>query len=1007
MNSELLYSFVDMVVNNVDLIHGQATTIDLLEVTSSSQLFYKTFVECFPDALVKDLIKQNYTLLHSNPDAIEAEQKEGIADVLKLTDNNMPSLPSQNMIVFRCESAEKAQVMIPKLKELLKDGGFLLVVYNSKMQSGPADDLIKTLNLKVDFFEDSKLQSIGEDCGMVHICDKKLSATSLPVGLMMFRRKNKTICRNNTKFVHIGVQDYETWFEPLKEHLEQTNELNDQRLWLVSKFDAEKSSKFVSGLVGFAKSLRLEENGNQIRCIIDTTVDRVDLFNSKYKKIIEQDLVINIYDDEVGWGNFIPVSIEKQVNKYHDNNYSYLRALKQGDMSSLTWVDSDIGFKVKNSNKKLIDIHYSALNFRDIMFASGKLDSEAIPGIHPNIAQDSILGLEYTGVEKATNARVMGITPYKGLATALQVTKEDEDFIWPVPSNWSLEEAATVPVVYATALYALILRGRLVPGESVLIHSGCGGVGLAAINICMSMGCTVFTTVGSDNKRQYLAEKFPKLVNPVNKIFNSREISFEADLLKVTNGKGVDVILNSLAEDKLQASLNCLAENGRFLEIGKVDFIQNNPLFAHQLSANQSFHGVLLDALFKYGDHTYLPTRLLAEKKKLKQLVLKGIEEGVVKPLDRTVFEKDRVEDAFRYMSTGRHIGKVIVRVRDGQANATRSMKTSYCHPEKSYVVLGGAGGFGLEVVQWLVHKGAKKIVICSRRGIREPYQFYAINRIKNKGVKVVVSQADVTTKDGCRNLLMQADKEGPVGGIFNGAVVYRDSLFKDQTIEQFKEVCGPKAEATLYLDQLSRQLCPELDYFVVFSSLSCGRGNAGQTNYNYANGLMDSVCVDRVANGFPGQSIQWGVVGDVGIVSETSASNDVILLGTMAQRMHSCLDTIDKCLQDGAPIHLSYVNAIEKTGASADENGDILNVVTRLLGLKDISNIEPSTSFGALGLDSLIAVEIKQILEKATGNTMTVKEIRDFTIANLMQLSKNRAAPAASEAANEEVKSS
>ncbi|KAI1293571.1 Fatty acid synthase [Halotydeus destructor] len=1000
-NPNALYSFLDMAVTNMELAVDKVN-FDMLEVTSSKQLMHGSFRYCFPDILVKDLVHFNYSLLHPTPEEVDAGDKDGLKEIVQWNESGLQTLPSQNFIIFKCDKIAMATEMLPKLMTALKDGGFLLVAYKAKIESEAASDILRTLNLKLDYMDYDELKAVGEQLGLVYCCDKRPYETVLPVGFMMFRRRNTKILLEKTRVVELGVLDYANWFEKLREMMKEPNEENDKRIWLVSKLDENLSSRLVTGLVGFTKSLRLEENGCQLRCLIDTSVEKVDLSNPKYQRIIEQDLLVNIYDDRVGWGNFMAEDVEKQeIACFHNNNYAYLRSLKQGDMSSLTWVESDIPNKLKTatgSDKTLIEIHYSALNFRDIMFASGKLDSEAIPGIHPNVAQDSILGLEYTGIDVSNNRRIMGITPYKGLATAVHVTKDEEDFIWPIPQDWTMEEAATVPVVYATALYALILRGNLVDGESVLIHSGCGGVGLAAISICMAKGCNVYTTVGSDTKRKYLAEKFPRLVSPVNRIFNSRDVSFESNILKLTDGKGVDVILNSLAEDKLQASLNCLANNGRFLEIGKVDFIQNNPLFVHQLSANQSFHGVLLDALFKYGDHTYLPPRLLAEKKQLKALVLKGIEQGVVRPLNRTVFGKDKVEEAFRYMSTGKHIGKVIVQVRDLQDRkdakaglVSRAMKTTYCCPSKSYIVLGGAGGFGLEVVQWLAHKGAKKVIISSRRGLRDPYQFYAVNRLRNKGIKVIISKCDITTMEGAKQLLLEAENEAPVGGIFNAAVVYKDSLFVDQSLEQFKEVCGPKADATLFLDQLSRQLCPELDYFVAFSSLSCGRGNAGQSNYNYANSLMDSVCVDRVANGYPGLSLQWGVIGDVGIVTETSASNDVVLLGTTAQRMFSCLDTIDKCLQDGAPIHVSFVNAQEKSGDSSLDNGDILNVVTRLLGLKDISNIDPSTNFGALGLDSLIAVEIKQILEKATGNPMSVKEIREFTIANLMQLSKNR----------------
>jgi fatty acid synthase len=231
-----------------------------------------------------------------------------------------------------------------------------------------------------------------------------------------------------------------------------------------------------------------------------------------------------------------------------------------------------------------------------------------------------------------------------------------------------------------------------------------------------------------------------------------------------------------------------------------------------------------------------------------------------------------------------------------------------------------------------------------------------------------------------------------PLGGLFNTAVVYEDALFNDMKEDMFQRVMEPKLFATLHFDELTRDKCPELDYFVTFSSISCGRGNGGQTNYNYANAAMDSVCEQRFASGLPGLSIQWGVVGDVGIVTEKTGSTEVTLLGATSQRLHSLLESLDRFLQTKCPVCLSYVKA-EKAGNSSGENVDLLRMVSRIFGIKDISALDPFASLGSLGIDSLIAVEMKQLLERATGSSMTVKEIRDVTIATLIELSKSLAA--------------
>jgi len=187
-------------------------------------------------------------------------------------------------------------------------------------------------------------------------------------------------------------------------------------------------------------------------------------------------------------------------------------------------------------------------------------------------AQDCLLGMEFSGRDESGN-RVMGLLAAKGLATVVDAHR---DFLWNIPHDWSLEEAATVPVAYATAFYALVVRGRIRAGETVLIHSGSGAVGQAAISIALRHGCRVVTTVGSASKRKYLQQRFPELSD--TSFADSRDSNFWRTLRQTTGGRGVDVVLNSLAEDKLQSSVQLLAQHGRFLEIGKFDLSNNTPL---------------------------------------------------------------------------------------------------------------------------------------------------------------------------------------------------------------------------------------------------------------------------------------------------------------------------------------------------------------------------------------------------------------------------------------------
>jgi fatty acid synthase, animal type len=183
----------------------------------------------------------------------------------------------------------------------------------------------------------------------------------------------------------------------------------------------------------------------------------------------------------------------------------------------------------------------------------------------------------------------MGLLPAKGLATVVDAHKS---YLWTVPDHWTLEQAATVPVAYATAFYSLVVRGNIRPGETVLIHGGSGAVGQAAIAIALSRGCRVLTTVGSAGKRSYLQKRFSGLTD--SSFADSRDSKFWRTILKATGGRGVDVVLNSLSEEKLQSSVQLLAQHGRFLEIGKYDLSNNTPLGKLTCASNLNAFSVLL-----------------------------------------------------------------------------------------------------------------------------------------------------------------------------------------------------------------------------------------------------------------------------------------------------------------------------------------------------------------------------------------------------------------------------
>lgn len=258
---------------------------------------------------------------------------------------------------------------------------------------------------------------------------------------------------------------------------------------------------------------------------------------------------------------------------------------------------------------------------------------------------------------------------------------------------------------------------------------------------------------------------------------------------------------------------------------------------------NISFHGVCLDSYFREGFESPNLKRFM---KRMTELINDGIKKGVVRPIQRTSFAWNEVETAFRYMSTGKHIGKVIIKMREEEPSkvliakplTVKANRRTWFNPSKSYIIVGGLGGFGLELLYWMVMRGAKKFILSSRNGFKSSYQKLYFKRLKELSnyisifdIDVTISTSNVSTLEGSNSLIEEATEKAPVGGIFNLALVLHDAYIENQTADTFKEVCDPKLNGLANLDQLSRTKCTQLEYFVCFSSLTSGRGNAGQVN--------------------------------------------------------------------------------------------------------------------------------------------------------------------------------
>ncbi|KAJ6625428.1 Fatty acid synthase [Pseudolycoriella hygida] len=762
--------------------------------------------------------------------------------------------------------------------------------------------------------------------------------------------------------VYVDGRDSE-WLEKLQTAMKESPVI------VVSERDS------CSGILGLVNCIRKEPNGNRVTCVFicDESAPPFSLDDTFYSNQLKLGLAINVFQNGQ-WGSYRHLELVQVLEEKPRSDHCYGNVLQRGDLSTLTWVQGAIDVA---RSKDLVNIQYASLNFRDVMLATGRLAVEVL-GIN-RLEQECVLGFEFAGVNK-DGQRVMGTALPGCLGTH---TVPQKHLTWIVPDEWSLKEAVTCPVVYLTVYTAFFTCNPIKRGNSILIHAGSGGIGLAAIRVALAYGLEVYTTVSNPQKKRFIMETYPQLKEC--NIGNSRDCSFEAMIKIQTDGKGVDFVLNSLSDDKLHASIRCLARGGTFLEIGKFDLANDTKIGLGDFLKEISFRSVLVDNLFTATDDTLARTSALVEN---------DLRSGIIQPLFATVFDVQDIEKAFRYLGTGKHVGKVVLKIRDDPFSSfTVPMKVVprvHFDPNLVFIIPGGLGGFGLELADWMVVRGARKLMLSSSRGITKSYQTYRIKIWEGYGTEVVVNTSDITTREGCEKLIRAAQVLGPVGGIFNLAVVLRDNILENQNVQKFAECLAPKADATLHLDQLCRKMCPQLRHFVVFSSVSCGRGNASQSNYGMANSIMERIIEKRVACGLPGKAIQWGAVGEVGLLADMAEDKlDMEISGTLQQRISSCLVELDVLLTSTDPIVGSMVVAEKRAGSGG--KGNIIDSVLNIMGIRDIKQISMTASLSEVGMDSLVFVELKQTLEREFEIFLSPQDLRALTFARLQELSDAR----------------
>jgi NADPH:quinone reductase-like Zn-dependent oxidoreductase/acyl carrier protein len=668
-----------------------------------------------------------------------------------------------------------------------------------------------------------------------------------------------------------------------------------------------------------------------------------------------------------------------------------LESRERGHLDTLRF--SPFALPACGPGEVLVDVQAAGMNFRDVLKALA---------LYPGEAPDArIFGDEIGGIVKAVGANVKHLAPgdrVYGLAVfglATQTLARGGD-LRRIPDGITFEAAATIPVVFMTAWHALKNVARLRKGECVLVHAGAGGVGMAAIQIAHHLGAEVIASAGSATKRALLETL------GVKHVIDSRRGDFAEAVMELTSRRGVDCVLNALAGEAIPMGLSCLAEFGRFIEIGKRDIYQNSRIPLWNLRRNASFHVVAMDAVFA-GDES-LTREMFGEIGEL-------VESHALTPLPFRSFSASRVDAAFRLMASGKHIGKVVVAFPEPVVprRGEPLPRPFAVQPDGCYLITGAFGGFGKVLAQWLVKSGAKHLVLSSRSGAASPEAEAFVQSLRDGGTDVRIVRADAgSTKDISRLLGEIAAGPQPLRGVFHLAMVIDDAPLAALDRERMRTVIAPKAYGAWLLHEGTKHLA--LDCFVMFSSVSSIFGNPAQGNYGAANAFLDSLTHHRHALGLPALTMNWGVLGGEGYVARNERVAEFLARqGTYELSPGEVVSLLESSLQAGSaqvvairvdwakwrqffragqdnPLFERILTAVEgqegggqtsdwrlKIESAAPEQREavILQAVRDVVG--SVLRVKPDTlredqPLTDLGLDSLMGVEIENSLEAAIG---------------------------------------
>ena len=689
-----------------------------------------------------------------------------------------------------------------------------------------------------------------------------------------------------------------------------------------------------------------------------------------------------------------------------------LSVASPGLLDSMVFVEDELAQRDLEVDELEIEAKAFGINFKDVFIALGQMNNQQMTGECGGVVTrvGSDMRSRYNIGDRVCGWRATAYASYPRLKGTN---------VHHIPEDMSFETAASLPVVYLTAYYSLVEVARIGKGDKVLIHAASGGVGQAAIQIAQSFEAEIFATVGSASKRQLIMNRYSL---PESHIFSSKCNTFKQGIMRLTGGHGVDIILNSLSGDHLQDSWDCIATFGTFVEIGKTDIYRNSQMDMKPFDRNVNFSSV---------DLTLLADRRGQVMQRLFGELMAMFRDGRLTPVHPlTIMPIGEIESAFRLIQARKHVGKIVLNVDEGASVKATASKPEFLGLDSraTYIVAGGLGSLGGYIVRFMIEHGAKHVVVLSRRDLDAQEQDDYARMVRANDAEVRVMACDITNVISVQETLGWIKRNMPrIKGVVQAAMVLQDALLEQMSTEAYKRALHPKMLGT---QNLVEALCDTtFDFFIMLSSASSVLGFIGQANYAAGCAWQDALAQSRAHSNAHYVSLNLGMVEETDIIAlHPEVQQALLRAGCIPIKVQQVLKLLEYSMslqarKDGSrqisigfnkdslstPTALSVLknplfsllpssSHIEKAQSSAQTQLDVSGALVGASSSEEIHKIIASAigkkmsalislgeqeiavdcAISNLGLDSLIAIELKNWIVQTFHSPLQSSEILD-----------------------------